>query len=826
MNYTDFFEKASCHEPYPWQIKVAEQGLPTLIQVPTGTGKTEGVLIAWLYRKLNHPNTAVREATPNRLILASPMRTLVDQQKGTVEKTLLNLGLEHLPVSILEGGMTRRDNSWREIIGEPSILIGTIDMLISRALNRGYGSTIGARPLEFGIINNDSHWIFDEIQLMGPSLPTSRQLDSFRNQFGTFFPCYSTWMSATPNKSHMKTIDNPDINSTVTLDFDDTSHINLKKCIEAKKKVSQLQVTDDVTPIDAMVKSALDMHDHGTRTILICNTVNSAKQVYENLKKKMSSSDRDEIPVYLLHSQFRPFDRFEHSKLALNETIGEKGIIIISTQVIEAGVDISAKLLITEVAPGPSILQRIGRCNRSGEFDIANVFWVKASPSKSGLPLPYNEKDIDQAINTLVHIEGKELTSHELHDHFLHAQDEFPQPFQVLRKKDFTQLFDNSLDLSGTEIDVSRFIRESDDIDVFICWREVAEDGLSSSPTSENIRSDELCRINIIAVKKWLEGKEKDVWFNSNRRTKEKDVWRVIGSVENIRPGMTLVCNSKIGGYNNELGFDASLKVPVDPVNLDVEQTLDSKNVTVEVESDLIEGDKASFIGQLVSIRTHLDDAEREAKNILDRINCQEIDHKFRRSIETAAANHDIGKVHSVFQSAMAKSIPEGITSDVDRFKPLAKSVSDKHISYDKQYFRHELASLAILREHSNVIMSEFSEFEKSLVQYLVASHHGKVRVTVRGFPDEVLNNFEEEELTILGVSHGEQIAGLVTSKCLIPETTVDLNFLKLGSENSWTSTVSTLFDEIGPIKLAFMESVVRLADWEASDKEARNNGK
>ena len=64
--------------------------------------------------------------------------------------------------------------------GTGAILIGTQDMLLSRALNRGYAAGRARWPLEFGLLNNDCLWAFDEIQLMDTGLATSLQLDAWR----------------------------------------------------------------------------------------------------------------------------------------------------------------------------------------------------------------------------------------------------------------------------------------------------------------------------------------------------------------------------------------------------------------------------------------------------------------------------------------------------------------------------------------------------------------------------------------------------------------------------------------------------------------------
>lgn len=53
-------------------------------------------------------------------------------------------------------------------------------MLLSRALNRGYAMSRYRWPMHFGLLNNDCLWVMDEIQLMGPGVPTACQLEAFR----------------------------------------------------------------------------------------------------------------------------------------------------------------------------------------------------------------------------------------------------------------------------------------------------------------------------------------------------------------------------------------------------------------------------------------------------------------------------------------------------------------------------------------------------------------------------------------------------------------------------------------------------------------------
>jgi CRISPR-associated endonuclease/helicase Cas3 len=80
------------------------------------------------------------------------------------------------------------------------------------------------------------------------------------------------------------------------------------------------------------------------------------------------------IPSLLLHSRFRPFER--ESQVA--RLINFQGIAI-ATQVVEAGIDLDARVLFTELAPWASMVQRFGRCGRRGTYSDAFVYWIAAN---------------------------------------------------------------------------------------------------------------------------------------------------------------------------------------------------------------------------------------------------------------------------------------------------------------------------------------------------------------------------------------------------------------------------------------------------------------
>ncbi len=178
---------AASSPPHDWQRSLAASETPRsqLVRIPTGMGKTLGVLAAWSWHRLHLDN----DMWPRRLVWCLPMRVLVEQTEEVVRQGLERLGLLWKPdtphagrvgVHQLMGGADA-GGDWNLYPEECAVLIGTQDMLLSRALNRGYGSGRAAWPFEFGLLSHDSLWVMDEAQLMDVGLATSAQLQAFHD---------------------------------------------------------------------------------------------------------------------------------------------------------------------------------------------------------------------------------------------------------------------------------------------------------------------------------------------------------------------------------------------------------------------------------------------------------------------------------------------------------------------------------------------------------------------------------------------------------------------------------------------------------------------
>ena len=172
-------------DPHQWQLDLAlePQCSDRLIRISTGFGKTLGVLLAWAFNHLARSD----EAWPRRLVWCLPMRVLVEQTEAEVRTVLDRAGRLWNPkqdhsgkvgVHLLMGGANSGD--WHLYPEHPAVLIGTQDVLLSRALNRGYGAHRARWPIDFGLLNQDCLWVMDEVQLMDVGLATSGQLQAFR----------------------------------------------------------------------------------------------------------------------------------------------------------------------------------------------------------------------------------------------------------------------------------------------------------------------------------------------------------------------------------------------------------------------------------------------------------------------------------------------------------------------------------------------------------------------------------------------------------------------------------------------------------------------
>ena len=781
MEYREFFRVATGWLPFRFQERFRfEDSGKIILKAPTGLGKTDAVLLAWLHRRALEPKT-----TSRRLVWCLPGRALTDQVAKLAEDSVRRLVAARLiePVRIcsLLGGVA--DDDLTLAPDETAVLVGTQDILLSRALNRGYARRLFRWPIDFALLNNDCNWVLDEVQLFGDGLATSTQLAAFRETLGCFGPAPACWISATFNPEWLRTTDFAPLAGQVKVIAPDTQEIEaepaMRQRMRAAKKVERAPVGCRLP--GGAAAFVVSQHRAGTLSLVIANTVGRAVEIRAALEKKTQAE------VRLLHSRFRAAERAAHVAAILGEVPAE-GRIVVATPVIEAGIDLDADLLVTDVAPYASLLLRFGRVNRYGDRDGCRIFWVDRPlvskrrswaaadtlkpKEQERVSAPYPSGEIEEALWILEKLRSAAPVDL--------PQVSAPPPWvHVLRRADLLDLFDTSSDLGANEIDISRFTGSDPERDVYVAWR----DWRGDVPPADmpEIEERELCPAPIGDFK---EGAAELAW----RWDTQAGRWRRPGAVY---PGVTLLLHASEGMYTPDLGWQAGSKTRVEPV----------AGEGPELES--LADERKSFAKGRQSLADHTGQVCDGMQGLLDGLS--EIGlAPYRAALEAAARGHDWGKAHPVMQQTLHHG--PGPYREI-----LAKQERTKAgRAHSRRFFRHELASAVAM----------LAAGEDDLAVYLAAAHHGRVRVVMRSMP------FEREAGRdfIRGVADGDELLSCSLGVGHLREAVkISLATALLGRGDngmaSWTDRALRLRDELGPFRLAYLETLLRAADEIASEK-------
>jgi CRISPR-associated endonuclease/helicase Cas3 len=866
--FDEWFSTLTGHEfPRLWQCELAEASTcrDRLIRIPTGLGKTEGVLAAWSFHRLERSD----DQWPRRLVWCLPMRVLVEQTEQVARQLTERIADAHRPtVHVAMGGEDAGE--WFLHPERPAIIIGTQDMLLSRALNRGYASARARWPMEFGLLNHDALWVMDEVQLMDVGLATSAQLQAFREEDRgkRLRPCHTWWMSATLQSEWLRTVDTAPHHKNWIHD----------PCLVASSQrsgglwdIRKSLTTEAISPQDDRGFAQRILAEHadvpagafGRITLVVCNTVDRACRTFDALR----IAGRTE-GLELVHSRFRPAERegWRERFLSRSACTPEVDRIIVATQVVEAGVDLSAGCLITEMAPWPSLVQRFGRCARYG--GNGKVLVVDRGRDDASAA-PYQPEELESAWEALQHLtkQGVGIAGLEAHEESLNPEARarlYPfVPSHLLLRREFDELFDTTPDLTGADLDISRFIRSGDERDLQVFWIDLAKD--ESPPAKRHPHRRELCAIPFLKARDWLCGEE----AKTNRKPKLRSgmrawMWDWIdgewtqATRASLFPGRVVCVATACGGYRTERGFDPQWRETVPPVSL---PAIPHNTQALEEADDQQDGEQLSF-NPWKTIACHTAEVAEEANGIAKQLG---LPKDLQDALEQAAFWHDWGKSHPAFQGAIRGTdrparfdLAKGPEGAWRRPPNMYRFLDD---SETRPAFRHELASalglFAILQtyapQHAALLgpwSGVFTKLGKSpvsgepnpppsplirrlldcsleafdLLVYLVASHHGKVRVALHAAPkDQEYRDRDGRGLPIRGIREGDRLPSvkLVPEEPALPQVTLTLSPAAIGlSERtgiSWRERCQGVMECYGPGGLAFLEAILRAADVRAS---------
>lgn len=344
------------------------------INLPTGIGKTLTGISSVL--KLRNRINDELDILP-RIIYSLPFLSIIDQNESVIKSIFnennlkgTNYFLKHNYLADMK--YIENDEIEFEISNSKILIEGWNSEFIITTFIQLFYSLIGNKNSFLRKFHNitNSIIILDEIQ----SIPYKfwRIINLILKKLAYEYNCWIILMTATQpfifNETEIiSLVDNVDY------------YFNQFNRINYNFRLENIFILDFANEI-------IDLIEYEKKDILVVlNTINSSVELYETIKQHLIDCNDDyyidedgiyhfgdEINLIYLSTNILPFNRLNKINVIKNS---DKQNIIISTQLIEAGVDIDVDIVYRDFAPLDSIIQTAGRCNRSGkkENGVVNV---------------------------------------------------------------------------------------------------------------------------------------------------------------------------------------------------------------------------------------------------------------------------------------------------------------------------------------------------------------------------------------------------------------------------------------------------------------------
>lgn len=437
-------------------------------------------------------------------------------------------------------------------------------------------------------------------------------------------------------------------------------------------------------------------------------------------------------------------------------------------------------------------------------------------------------------------------------------------PAHLLMRNEIDELFDTSADLSGADVDISRFIRSGPERDLQVFWRDMAAG--ASPAMAIRPRREELCAVPFLEARDWL-------CADSGRLKPNLRAW-VWDWVEGrwspaerrqMHPGQTVLVAADVGGYETRQGWSPRSSTHVQEAHATANPTRDADAAAA---ADGAENDESlSASGGWQTIAYHGMQVAQRAEAL-----ARSLAPALAPLLGLAGRWHDVGKAHPAFQASLQ---PHERGREVAKAPPTAwRQPAQLYGMPDgsrRRGFRHELAStlalFALLRrchaDHAALLgpwrefldqlpgaeplpapatpRTDLSPLEQEvlaldadsfdLLLYLVCAHHGKVRMSWHASPDD--QAARDHELRIRGVRAGDVLPPLALADAHgqrhhLPPAELVLAPAAAGlnthTGRGWTERVLDLLQRHGPFALAWLEALLRAADQRATREATEND--
>lgn len=404
---TDFenrFQVLTGNSPLSWQTRLfadfvnGAESLPNVIDLPTGLGKTM-VMAIWLIARKQHSKL------PRRLIYVVDRRTVVDQATDLAKKLQGNVGEEHLAISTLRG-LLADNRDWSKDPSKPAIIIGTVDLIGSALLFSAYRSSFKRRPLEAGLLGQDSLLILDEAHLSKPFEKLVTSIGAFQKHQGTAMKVIRMSATTAGDDSARFKLEDSDLSDRII-----EERYVASKALKIERPVETKKLNDSLA--NAAIGCAKNGSLAGKRIVVFVRTPDDATAIAELIRKHeatktqpgryadavevltgtMRGLERDELVEKLVFKE-----RWLNGDLKPDDHANQHPVFLISTSAGEVGFDLNADHMVGDAAPLESMIQRLGRVNRRGRGKATIQLFVE-TPKKDKNGEPKKLEGVDLSID-------------------------------------------------------------------------------------------------------------------------------------------------------------------------------------------------------------------------------------------------------------------------------------------------------------------------------------------------------------------------------------------------------------------------------------------
>jgi CRISPR-associated endonuclease/helicase Cas3 len=415
------------------------------LAAPTGAGKT--------FMMLALARDIIAQQGAHRLIYALPFLSITEQVEEVAEDVFGDLS-QHIR-RIDSKGRNERIQTLQERLenGDPEALQAMrAEQFATETFDHPFIITTFVRVFETLVSNRNAEllklpsfqnsiFLIDEIQSLPPRLYGF--FVAYLDAFCEMHNCYAVISTATMPNFQLPEETRHDVQAFFP-DYEAPANHDL---LSADYFQHDLFDRYTVTALDeplSLNKLANRIGQEKQSVLVILSTIDDTKKLYGELNGDVNAR------VELLNTHFTPEDR--RAKIATCQAIlnpeeetTDDRVILISTQLIEAGVDISFPVLYRDICPVPSVVQSAGRCNRNGEAEGKGkvILFDFHREGKSRASLIYRGRDGGFLDYVRQRLPGSRFDEPELldvqrgfFDEFVHEKTLFGVDFGGLYKKD------------------------------------------------------------------------------------------------------------------------------------------------------------------------------------------------------------------------------------------------------------------------------------------------------------------------------------------------------------------------------------------------------